>query len=218
MALGRLFRADDPIRLTDSGRQTVAGLGLAAVIDVRQEQQFRRSAGFCEPDRTVHLPLVDQVIDRASPPPLRSPEHLTDVYESMLHQAGASFAQALDVMAERLQAGPVLVHCAFGKDRTGLIVAMIQALLGVSVDDIVAEYAHSDDPARARRRWLLAEPRPDDPDIAAVPEMLFRAPAETMSILMQRVVDHHGSPEAWVRTLPLHPSTPDLFERALVVT
>ncbi len=218
MATGRLFRADDPIRLTDRGRDAVARLGLAAVIDVRQQQQFLRSAGFCDAQRTVHLPLVDQVIDRAAPPPLERPEHLADLYDRMVSQAGATFARALDVVAERLADGPVLVHCAYGKDRTGIIVAMVQALLGVPDDDIVAEYARSDEPVRARRRWLLAEPRPDDPDIAAVPELLFQAPAEAMRVVVDRARSRHGSTEAWVRSLPLQTHTPDRLRRALVAS
>lgn len=217
MATQRLYRADDPIRLTPNGRAAVAGLGLAAVIDVRQELQVHRSPGFCEPDRTVHLPLMDQVIDRNAPPPLERPEHLADLYETMLNDAGPAFARAIDVLAERLEAGPTLVHCAYGKDRTGLIVAMVQALLGVADDDIVADYALSDEPVKARRRWLLAEPRHDDPDIAKVSALLFTAPSEAMEVLLTRMGERHGSTQSWVHSLPLKPDTPQRLRGALIL-
>lgn len=213
---GRLFRADDPIRLTERGRAAVDALGLVAVIDVRQEAQVRRSPGFCEPARTVHLPLMDQVIDRNAPPPLERAEHLADLYDSMLTTAGPAFARVVDLLGAHLERGPALVHCAYGKDRTGLIVAMVQALVGVRDDDIVAEYALSDEPVRARRAWLLDEPRPDDPDIAKVSALLFTAPAEAMAVLLGRMRARHGSTQEWVRGLPLHPETPARLRRALV--
>lgn len=216
MATQRLYRADDPIRLTSDGRDAVERLGLVAVIDLRQDVQVQRSAGFCEPERTLHMSLVDQVIDRDAPPPLERPEHLADLYDRMLAEAAPSFARVLDVLAQRLVQGPTLVHCAYGKDRTGLIVAMVQALVGVSDHDIVHEYALSDDPVRARRRWLLAEPRHDDPNIAAVSELLFSAPSEAMSTVVERVCARHGSTQAWVQSLPLDAATPERLKQALI--
>lgn len=213
---GRLFRSDDPVRLTQRGREQMKALRLVAAIDLRQEAQVRRSPGFLEPERTRWRPMVDQVIDRDRPPQMTSPEHLADLYEDMLHRGGDQMGVVLDDLAESLGRGPALVHCAYGKDRTGLAVALVQILCGVELDDVIEEYARSDTPARARRQRIIDAPLPDDVDLRILPEVLFHAPAATMEILLERVTRRHGSPRDWARSFPMRPETPDLLAEALV--
>ena len=81
---GRLFRSDDPIRITPAGREAVGRLDLALVVDLRQQSQFQRAPGFVEPARTAHMPLVDQVVDPQDPPPLDTPSDIADLYVGML--------------------------------------------------------------------------------------------------------------------------------------
>lgn len=209
MRMGALYRSDDPIRLQPAGRRAVDALGLARVIDVRQNSQFQRGAGFLPPDRTFHRPLVDNVIDLADPPPLEEPAQVADLYEDMMARSTGPLADVLDLIGEHLGEGPVLVHCVYGKDRTGIIVALVQAALGMPVDALVAEYARSDQPTRKRYAWMLNEPRDDDPPVASAPPALFTAPAEAMAVLTHRAIDRHGSLEAWVRSLPLADGTID---------
>lgn len=213
---GRLYRSDDPIRITPAGREAVERLGLALVVDLRQQAQFGRSPGFVEPARTAHVPLVDQVVDPDHPPPLDTPAHIADLYVGMLDESREQVARALDLVAGALASGPVLVHCAFGKDRAGLVTALVHAAIGVRREDIVADYVRSDAPAQRRRAALVDTPSPDDPPIAKLPEALFRAPAETLELLLDRVTDEHGSLDAWVGSFPLAPSTTAALRAALI--
>jgi protein-tyrosine phosphatase len=213
---GRLYRSDDPIRLTAAGRAAVDRLGLAMVVDLRQQTQFSRTPGFVEPRRTAHVPLVDQVVDHADPPPLDTARDIADLYAGMLAESRGQVAKVLDVVAENLSAGPVLVHCAFGKDRAGLITALIHAAIGVGTDDIVADYERSDAPSQRRRAAMIEQPLDDDPPIARLPATLFRAPAETIELVLARAVDEHGSLEAWVRTFPIAETTIDRLRAELV--
>jgi protein-tyrosine phosphatase len=48
--------------------------------------------------------------------------------------------RALEVIAAP-DSTPVVVHCTSGKDRTGLVIALVLSLLGVSDDDVVADFA-----------------------------------------------------------------------------
>jgi len=213
---GRLYRSDDPIRITPVGRAAVDRLGLAMVVDLRQQTQFSRTPGFVEPARTAHVPLVDQVIDHADPPPLDTPSDMADLYAGMLAESSGQVARVLDVVAENLSTGPVLVHCAFGKDRAGLITALIHAAIGVRSDDIVADYARSDVPSQGRWAAMIEQPLDDDPPIASLPATLFRAPTETIELVLARAVEEHGSLDAWVASFPVAPTTVDRLREGLV--
>lgn len=216
MRLGRLYRADDPLRLTESGRRRVAELGLAAAVDLRQHAQFVRGPGFLSPERTAHIPLVDRVIDPDNPQTIESPADLADLYDGMLDGSAEPIARALDAIATGLSDGPVLVHCAFGKDRTGLLCALVQAAIGVPAASIVEDYGASDGPTRYRRAWTLAEPLHDDPPTAHVPPALFTAPAEAMQVLVDRMVECHGSLTAWAGSFPTRPDTIDGLRHELI--
>jgi len=207
VSLGRLYRSDDPIRMTATGRQTVEALGLALVVDLRQPSQCGRSLGFVEPERTANLPLVDQVVDVETPPPLATAMDITNLYLDMLAESREQIALVLDRVAESLSTGPVLLHCAFGKDRTGLVAMLILAALGVQAGDLVAEYVRSDEPSERRRAAMLHTPLADDPQVTELPDALFRAVAATMEALIDRLIVEHGTLAEWVRSFPIDDST-----------
>jgi protein-tyrosine phosphatase len=197
MRAATLYRSDDPIRLTPRGRTTVEALGLHRVIDLRQHSQHVRSAGFLPPERTDHVSLVDRVLDVDSPPRLAEPEDMTDLYETMLERSHETLGRVLDLAARHLQDGPVLVHCAYGKDRAGLVTALIQAAIGLPAEAIAADYARSQEPTVRRRAWALAEPLPDDPPTMTVPPILFTAREEVMTELLARALQRHGTLVEW---------------------
>jgi hypothetical protein len=211
-----LYRSDDPVRATADGRNAVLALELSRVIDLRQLSQFARGPGFLSPEHTFHRPLVDRVIDLQNPPPMTDPSHMADLYEDMLGRSEVEMAEILDLVAEGLADGPVLVHCVYGKDRTGLVVAAVQAALGLPADVIVEEYARSDGPTNQRYEWVVAEPLPDDPPTTAAPRMLFSAPAEAMAVLTRRLIARHGSLETWVASLPIAPGTLERLRASLL--
>jgi hypothetical protein len=206
MRTGVHYRADDPVRITDEGRACVSALGLRAVIDLRQQAQFDRGHLF---DKTIthHIPLVDRIIDIDDPPQLEHAADLVDLYEDMVERGATQVVRAVDTVAEHIAEGPVLVHCVAGKDRTGLVVALIQAAIGVTPESIIQEYALSDEPAQRRRVAMMNEPLHGDPPVGRSPELLWTAPAETMALYTQRVIELHGSLDAWPGALGVSKAT-----------
>jgi protein-tyrosine phosphatase len=207
MVTGALYRADDPVRLTARGRACIAQLGLRAVIDLRQQAQFDRGHAFGRAEITHHIPTVDRVIDVDNPPRFEEPTDIVGLYEDMVERGGAQLVRAVDTVAEHIVEGPVLVHCVAGKDRTGLVVALIQAAIGVTVDSIIAEYALSDVPTQRRRDAMISRPMSGDPPVGRSPALLWSAPAEAMTMFAQGVIDRHGSMAAWPAALGVSPPT-----------
>jgi protein-tyrosine phosphatase len=140
-----LFRSDSLDRLTDDDvRLLTSELGLKTIIDLRspREHPTTEPAWWTESaiDRFSIPLLEDASLDLAvSGRPLRIP-NLEELYRSMLAGAGRSFAQILSLLATTDRT-PALLHCAAGKDRTGVAIAVLLAAVSVERDAIVADYA-----------------------------------------------------------------------------
>jgi protein-tyrosine phosphatase len=134
-----LLRSANLDDLTPAGRNALRDLGIRLVIDLRAAAE-RSTVEHGVP--VAHHPLFEN-----SAPATGT---LEDVYDNLLLTRGAALAGAVAAIADA--DGPVLVHCAVGKDRTGLVVALALLAAGISVDDVVADYALSGDVVRARRR------------------------------------------------------------------
>ena len=141
------------------------------------------------------MPVVDRVIVDARPRRVDDPVDIADLYDEMVADRRDDVVRAVELIADHTADGPVLVHCMAGKDRTGIVVALVQAAIGVPLASIVEEYARSDGPTRLRRVAMIADPHPGDPDVASAAELIWTAPAETMELFAPRAVARHGSLE-----------------------
>jgi protein tyrosine/serine phosphatase len=217
MRAGLLYRADEPVRLTAEGRAAIDALGLTAVIDLRQKAQVDRGHLFADAGVTHHIQMVDRVLDVDNPPPrFEGAVDIADLYEDMVERGGEQLVQSVEIIAEHVASGPVLVHCVAGKDRTGLVVAVVQAAIGVPLHAVVEEYALSDEPTRRRRAMMIADPRPGDPPVDRSPELLWTAPAEAMALYTRRIVERHGSLTAWPAALGVPAATVERLREHLV--
>jgi hypothetical protein len=94
--------------------------------------------------------------------------------------------------------GATIVHCAAGKDRTGVVVAMTLAEIGVDRADIEADYAHSGERIEAIFARLAASPTYAE-DVAGWDLDRHRPRAETMAEVLDAMKDRFGGPSAWLR-------------------
>jgi protein-tyrosine phosphatase len=116
---------------------------------------------------------------------------LDRIYATMLERFGTRFAGVLQVVADPANQ-PVVFHCAAGKDRTGLVAALLLGALGVDDEIIASDYAitaeHMDElVARHRARARISD------DVAEVAEQWFTAEASVMRAVLRELREQHGS-------------------------
>jgi protein-tyrosine phosphatase len=133
-----LLRSDALHLLDDTGRAALAGFGLRTVVDLRTDEEAENAPSALDGTGAdvFHVPLLRAQDFDGVPPELAA------VYWHMVDERGAAIAEVVG----RLSAGgalPGLIHCSAGKDRTGLVVALVLEVIGVSDETIAADYAMS---------------------------------------------------------------------------
>jgi protein-tyrosine phosphatase len=148
---GALLRADNLQDLTPRDVAALQEWGVRTVLDLRHPAEVEaHGPGPLEPlVEHRRLSLIPQASDSEAAHaavPSRDhrqgehPTHMQGFYVGYVEDAPEGVAAALRAIAHD---GPVLVHCAAGKDRTGVVVALALRLAGVARDEVVADYLRS---------------------------------------------------------------------------
>jgi protein-tyrosine phosphatase len=198
----QLFRADGLHHLTvrDVGllRQKI---GLGEVVDLRSSAEIEldgRGLLAREPIRIHHLPLFDGRVARSERPPPDS--SLGQLYLRLFERAGEAFARVLRALAEARS--PAVFHCSAGKDRTGMVSALVLALLGVEDEIIVADYAATADHLDAIVARLAAS-RGYEGVFASLPAHTLHAEPRTMIELLDGLRERWGGARGYAREIGL---------------
>jgi protein-tyrosine phosphatase len=204
---GVLFRSEAPPRLTPTGRRQLAALGIRTVIDLRDPGECAVAATSFPPEMTrvgIEIPQAadpagNNLLDRVLSGELTeySAADLGRLYVDYLEQRAAQFGRAVALIGqvERL---PALVHCTAGKDRTGLVVALTLASVGVPVEEIVADYEITSQ----CRAYRLVELAPRFAEVGVRAEAvasLFTAPAAALHRALDHVDRMYGSVVDYLR-------------------
>ena len=190
-----LFRADGLNKLTDADLALMADLGLATVIDLRtlDEAEQRGSFPTHRLDVTyVGLPLTDVLPATEELPEWKEAAYVATRYAAMVSEGGPVLRSAIDSLATG-GALPAVMHCSAGKDRTGVLSALVLAFLGVPDETIVADYALSAAAMERLLERLKAEyPEAQDAVERFAPAILHVVP-ETMEQFLAELRSRYGT-------------------------
>jgi protein tyrosine/serine phosphatase len=209
---GRLLRGDNlqDLSAADVAR-LVEDIGLTTVVDLRSTAELKaegpaplQAVGSV---RHVHLPVLpeqgsatdiaaDALLTREGADRSRYPaDRVTGHYLGYLEDRPDQVVAAVRTIASA--EGPVLVHCAAGKDRTGVVVALALSAVGVHPEAIVADYMATGERTGRLLDRLRRSPTYAD-DINSKPQAEHAPRPGTMAAFLEQVDARHGGADKWL--------------------
>lgn len=185
----RILRADNLYHLAPASLHALSDAGLALVVDLRNDRELA-----AEPNPFAHHPgttyLNVSLFEALAPiGSLGGTFDMADRYRTALDRCGSTLSTILGRIADAPD-GMVVFHCTAGKDRTGILAAMILSLVGVDEQEIIADYALTAEALplldRLRRRSLDAGVDPIDV------ERVLASDAATMASTLHYLNAIHG--------------------------
>jgi len=213
---GALLRSDAP-RSGDVPPADVAWPP-RTVLDLRDPGENGEPHPLAGTARVVPLPLLDGAAMRGASAPAPAPvPGIDEVYRQMLGGTGARrLVEAVRRIA--VDDGPVLVHCTAGKDRTGVTIAVVLALLGADRAAVVADYERTGPrmPEVLVRAAVTANLAvPDAHVLAELPPEIVGAPGWAIETVLDHLDEHDDGAAGWFRAHGGSPETVDALQRRL---
>jgi protein-tyrosine phosphatase len=197
---GLVYRADALHKLTAPDLVQFHELGVATVFDLRGDVERTEFPG---PVDSVHVPIIGRAAD--APPPVLVEEAameaghgmLRDMYVGALEHSATKIGSILADLAdpERL---PAVFHCHGGKDRTGVVAAVLLLALGVDRETVLDDY-------EATRRYRTVADQQDSlanmlaagvsPEAAAG---VLGTPRWAMAAAVDAIDEVHGGIDAYL--------------------
>ncbi len=201
----RFLRADCLHRLAPGGTDRLVDEGLRCVIDLRTEQEVANAPSLFDGlagIEYVNLPLFDDL----------SPAALARADVNHSHPLVPFYISALDTRGEAVRAilariasvddGAVLFNCTAGKDRTGIIAALLLGLAGVSDEDIIQDYVLTEQMIPDLVAEFLSISRDNGGDVESYATLL-ESPADTMVKMLSHIRTQYGGVKEYVMHIGL---------------
>jgi protein-tyrosine phosphatase len=201
-----LFRSDTLHQLTELDVEVLRSLGLGTIVDLRTSREVERTGRgplASEPIGYRHLSVIRDGEGEALAAPAAPGDDLSERYLWYLESGGDALVETLRLMAAPDNL-PLVFHCAAGKDRTGVLAALVLDILGVDHRVIVEDYVIT-----AERMPLIMGRLQADPAMAAraaeLPASLYGVQAPTMERFLAELQARFGGARAWALASGLSP-------------
>ena len=201
---GSVVRADSVSELTSAGWEALADYGVRTVLDLRGDHEREDDPPSELPVEVLHVPFMEasdeewseiaEELEEVAKQPV--PDATRDAYLIFLERFRPNVGAAVKAVAHAPEGG-LVIHCVGGKDRTGLLAALLLYLAGVPVEEIAADYALSEERLRPRHdKWFEAA------ESEAERERLKRiaqCPPESIVQVFAELKRRYGSVEEYLR-------------------
>ena len=200
--IGAVVRADSVRRLTEEGWRSLVDYGIRRIVDLRLASELDEDTPGKVPVEVVHVPFFEDVpLDRQveiAERWLSAPDDVSatrDGFLEMLETYRANVAVAISAVAQAPEGG-ALIHCMGGKDRTGLVAALLLRLAGVPIADIATDYGLSAE--NIKPLWQQWVEDAGDESERELRRRLSASPEDAMRQVLETLEREHGSVRSYL--------------------
>jgi protein-tyrosine phosphatase len=205
---GILFRSANPDTLKSDDMKKLRSLNIRTVIDLRAPHELSKGYKSVDHADRLSLPLDFQQTTRDRLRPViykKDAEEViadisNDIYLEILDASGPVFRQVMERLAAP-EKSPVLVHCQAGKDRTGIIIALILLAMGVERELIISDFMKSNEALLPyfKKRFLLR--KIFSFGLFPYRNMIFAVEVKQRNIesILDRIENHYGGIGGYLR-------------------
>lgn len=214
---GRVFRSDNPKGLTELGReQFLTQVAPRVVIDLRIPLEVEREGYELDPSiRLANCPMTPQSGVNQAQIDAGMCDNLIADYMKQIDVNARFVAEALAIIAQPSDL-PVVIHCTAGKDRTGITVAMLLDILGVSHEHITADYHVTTKNMAPVIERIRSAPVFQENGLADAPDWIFASDPETMQGFLARMTSTYGGAEEWALAQGITPEQVSALRASLL--
>jgi protein-tyrosine phosphatase len=208
---GRILRSDFLVKLDQADEhELLARFGLRSVIDLRTAAEV---AAFPGPWESVGVAVVRAALPLDPAFAATGTTDMISLYASFMEPPAPAMKKALTALID-VERQPTLIHCAAGKDRTGVLVALALDLIGVARAAIGLDYSLTHD--RMPRVIKRLEAEAGRRRASTLPEVMYGAEASTIEAFLAAVDERFGGTAGWAESRGIDAAAIERFRHAMV--
>lgn len=222
VAWRRVFRSGEFARITrDDFSRLMAEIGPATVVDLRSKLEVERQGiGLLAEAKIKYLNISFATDDDDRPANEKRYREFKNMGEFYLDfmprkEYGRQIIQALEVIASP-ENHPLVFNCAVGKDRTGILTAVLLSVLDVKNEHIIKDYTLSGPYMEVLKKRIASDPEATA-DVKTLPDFFWKASPESMVLLLDTLRKDYGSVAGYLEFMGSEPTLVPRLEKALLI-
>jgi hypothetical protein len=189
-------------------------LGVVAMFDLRNPDEVQRDASIIQRPASVRyypVPFLEQYGIAPFRPEEAPADRLARVYFWVLDNSGTLLADVVRTLGEERSPLPALFHCTAGKDRTGVLAALLLGALGVDTETIIADYTLTNQTMDRLYQRLRSIPGNEERPVSS-----FEAQPKAIEQVLAKLTTEYGGAEEYLKSHGVSASAIDRLKASLL--